>query len=147
VAERPGYENGHLVVAALRIFEAREGRPPTVAEVAALLPWHVDKVSVVVRSLVEMGAMRALESPYEARYEIAEHLKLEELERQEQGAGFADELAAFAAEKATEHEEMEELFREHGAKTAPRPEKPAVLDRQYADFKKKNRPKNPFGEG
>jgi hypothetical protein len=146
VAERPDYDDAHLVVAAQRIFSATEGRPPTVEEIASLLPWHVDKVSVVVRGLAELGALRALEGPYEARYELGEHLKLEELERDKKGEGFAEELAAFETEKASEHEEMEKLFHDHGTETPSPVPKPAALDRQYSEFKKKNQPKNPFGE-
>lgn len=147
MSERPDYEDSHLVVAAVRLFGAREGRPATVEEVASLLPWHVDKVSVVVRGLSEMGVLQVLEGPYEDRYEVGDHLALETLENEKKGAGFADELAAFEAEKASENEEMEALFRQHGEEMAPPKEDTEQLDRQYADFKKKNRPKDPFGGG
>jgi len=143
MAELPRYRDGHAVVAAIRVFESRAGRPPAAEEIAELLQWHPDKTRVVIRGLLELGALRDFESPYDVRYEVMDHLALEKLSDDEKGPGFADELAEFEKEKAQEQSELERVFEEDGPDAATQ-RRVGSLDNQFAEFRKSQK-KNPFG--
>lgn len=108
---RAGYEEGHLVVAAIRVLGHRqEGRPPTVAEIAELLKLSREWVGVLVNALERAGAVRALTGPFETRVEVADALRLEDLPRGASAAGVDEELQEFAARKREEEAKLKKLF-------------------------------------
>jgi hypothetical protein len=143
MAEAPSYRNGHAVVAAVRVHELREGRPPTGAEIAALLGWHPDLAGVVTRSLTELGILKTLTSPYDVRYEVLDHLALERLSDEDDQAGFAQELDSFAQAKEQEHERLAAFFQSGEAEKA-RQERSDELDSAFRDFRKGHKPLDPF---
>jgi hypothetical protein len=145
MAEAPRYRDGHAVVAAVRVHEAKLGRPPTSPEIAQLLGWHVDQASVVTRALSELGILKALQSPYELRYEVRDHLALEKLEDDAQGSGFASELESFAQAKEAEQERLASFF-QSGEAEKSRERKAEELDSAFRDFRRGKKPFNPFGE-
>ena len=55
MAQAPGYKEGHLVVAAVRILEVREHHPPTIEEIAGVLRWHPEQVGLIARGLAEIA--------------------------------------------------------------------------------------------
>ena len=142
MAEAPRYRDGHAVAAAVRVVEAREGRPPTVDEIAETLGWHPDKTSVVVRALSELGILSLLENPYDVRYEIRDHLALEKLEDDEGNAGFADELAAFQDKVEEEQAALESVF-DSGEPLQEQKKRVRDLDAEFEQFRK-GKPDNPF---
>ncbi len=108
---RAGYQEAHLVVAAVRVLAHRaEGRPPTVVEVAELLGLSREWVGVLAASLEREGILRALTGPYESRLEVKDHLALEKLPRGEASAGVDEELREFSARKKQEEETLRSLF-------------------------------------
>ena len=74
---RPDQVKGHLLVAAVRVLAFRETRPPSVEEVAELIRLPPEIVHVLVRQLVELGALREISDAYGARLEIDDHLVIE----------------------------------------------------------------------
>lgn len=134
------YHDSHLVVAAVRILETKRQHPPTVDEISDLLEWHPDRIGVLLRSLEELGAIRALTSPFETRYEVEDHLTLETIDQDEKGPGFADELAEFAAKSEAEKERLEKLFADS---EEAKEKKLRSLDDDFARFKK-GKPRDPF---
>jgi len=134
------YHDSHLLVAAVRILEAKRQHPPTLEELAGLLEWHPDQVGVVLRSLEELGAIRALTSPFETRYEVEDHLLLEQIDKDEKGPGFADELAEFAAKSEAEKDRLQKLFADS---EEAQEKKIKSLDEDFAKFRK-GKPRDPF---
>ena len=134
------YEESHLVLAAVRVLESKGKQPPTAEDVAALLEWHPDRVGVVMRQLERLNAIHPVTSPFETRYEVEDHLALEQIERVDQGPGFAGELAEFEAKSEAEKDRLHQLF---GETETQRQEKLKSLDKDFASFQK-NKPKNPF---
>lgn len=128
---RAGYEEGHLVVAAIRVLaHRREGRPPTVGEIAELLKLSQEWVGVLVNALERAGVVRALTGPFEIRVEIADALRLEELPRGQASTGVDEELREFSEKKRQEEEKLKKLF---GGAAADKERK--RMDRMADQFK------------
>jgi DNA-binding Lrp family transcriptional regulator len=108
---RAGYEEGHLVVAAVRVLTHRSaGRPPTVEEIAHLVNLSREWVGVLVAALERADIVRTVTGPFETRVEVGRHENLENLPRQDSTAGVDEELKEFAAKRREEEEKLRNLF-------------------------------------
>lgn len=133
----PGYQESHLIVAAIRLLAHRaDGKPPTVDEVAAELRKSPEWCGVLVRELARRGILIALTGPFETRVEVGEHNKLEDLPRSEAAAGVQDELQAFAKQKKQEEEKLRNLFGS-GAPLRDQEKKMESLADEFTRFKPK----------
>ena len=147
MAELPARHEAHLVVAAVRVLDHVEKHPPTEAEIAALLQWHEDRARVVAHGLVEFGALSAIKSPFEVRYRLGDHTRLDELA---EGEGVDDsiskEMKAFEQRSKADQEEIERMF--GTMPSADRGETPPTKDLEddFGEFARR-KPKNPFGDG
>jgi hypothetical protein len=131
----PDYAHGHLVVAAVRILEHRNEKPPTMEEIGELIGISHEVVGAVARALQSRGIVKILETPFDTRIEVAEHLGLEELPRDHSGAAMKSEVDAFLERSRTKQEEIESLFKE-GAYEQEKKEKFAGLDQKLKEFQK-----------
>ncbi len=105
------YEEGHLIVAAIRVLEHRHGgRPPTIEEITQLVGGSDEWTGVLVRALAGAGVLRTLKGPFETRVEIADHVGLEALPREEASSGVDREIQEFSARKKKEEEKLRNLF-------------------------------------
>ena len=135
----PSKTKGHLAVAALRVLEHREGRFPRSEEIAELLGWGHEETLVILRGLVEAGILRVHQTPFEARFECRDHLKLEELPEEGDEGQLDEEVADFQRRSRSRKEELERMFRE-GETERRKQEKAGQLERQFAEFRKKKKP-------
>jgi hypothetical protein len=101
---RPGKEQAHVAVAALRVLAHLHSRPPSVQEVADLLGERPEPVNVVLRELTGLGIVREVTDAYGARYEVGDYLKIEEL-AEGSGPAMKTELASFS-EKRRERDDV-----------------------------------------
>jgi hypothetical protein len=108
---RPDREQAHLIVAAVRVLSHRETRPPSSEEVAELLELSPELTRVIVRQLVELGALSEVADAYAARLEVADHQKIEELEVGG-GAALKDEMKSFSSRRREKQEELKSKFAE-----------------------------------
>jgi len=132
-----------VLVAAVRVLERREEHPPSEEEIAQLLGWPSERVTFLMRGLVEAGILSRVETAYADRYRIVDHLKLEELPQDDKDVGIAADLKEFDEKAAQEQEKLEKLFAE-----GEEPEKQkrlASLDDEFSKFKG-GKPNNPFDE-
>lgn len=146
MAELPSRHEAHLVVAAVRVLDHVEKHPPTETEVAALLQWHEDRARVVAHGLVEYGALDAIKSPFEVRYRVSDHAKVDALP---EGEGVDDsiskEMKAFEERSQADQAEIERMFGTMPSAGKPAPEASAGLENDFGEFSRK-KPKNPFGD-
>jgi hypothetical protein len=145
MSERPNRDEGHLVVAAVRVLEHLRQHPPTEEEVAELLQWHEDRGRVIVRELRDMGVLDALVSPFEVRYQIRDHRLLDELEESEDVKGtIAKEMADFDQRSQEAQDHLEKMFgiAQKNSKPAPK----TGLEDDFDSFAQR-KPKDPFGGG
>jgi hypothetical protein len=108
---RASYEEGHLVVAAVRVLSHRAaGRPPTVEEIAEMLSLSREWAGVLVAALERADVVRTVTGPFETRVEIHRHQNLENLPRKDSTAGVDEEMKEFAARRRQEEEKLKNLF-------------------------------------
>jgi len=99
----------HLVVAALRVLTHRHQRPARVAEAAELLGVSEEWLGVAVRRLVELGALAEVTDAYDARFEVADHLKIEDLS-ETGGARMEEEIRSFSSRAKEKQQELQKQF-------------------------------------
>ncbi|NLH48148.1 MAG: hypothetical protein GX444_06035 [Myxococcales bacterium] len=104
------YQEGHLIVAAVRLLTHREKTPPAPEQVAEFLGFSIESVHYLVNKLDELGALRVMSGAYGVKLLLDDHRKLEELEGVENKPGIEEEIAAFQAAQAQRNEEMAKRF-------------------------------------
>ncbi|MBM3321723.1 MAG: hypothetical protein FJY73_13755 [Candidatus Eisenbacteria bacterium] len=134
-ARGPQYEEGHLFVAAVRVLAHREGRPPTVEEIAELLGDSREIAYHLARGLAEKGVLRLLANPFETHVEVADHLALEELSREEHGPGFEEDLREFQERKKKDRDEMSDFFMGDGREKKKK-DKLSKMEEEFRKFRK-----------
>jgi hypothetical protein len=107
---RPSYEDGHLVVAAVRVLTHRAEKPPTPEQIADLLGLAADFARALVVTLGDEGILKVIENPFEIRVEIGDHTRLEDLPREADGPTMTDELDTFIQKKQEEYEATEKML-------------------------------------
>ncbi len=137
--EGPSYEEGHLVVAAIRILEHREKRPPAIDEIGAFLSRSSEIAHLFVRGLEARGVVRVVQTPFETHVEIIDHLALETLERGERSSGFGEALDEFEEKKRKQKEDMEAFFASGGVDKKKKEELDKLSD-AFRKFQKQKRP-------
>jgi hypothetical protein len=110
MAKKPSYEDGHLVVAAVRVLSHKQAKPPTPEEISRLLDLPPEFVRTLVVPLGELGILRVMESPFETRVELGDHALLEDLPKSADGPSIKDELDGFIKRKKEELAETERMF-------------------------------------
>ncbi len=93
------YEEAHLFVAAIRVLADRHGRPPTVEAVCEFLDRTLEWGRLLCRRLADRGIIEPVDDPFTTTLFIADHLKIEQLERQAAESGLARELERFQRER------------------------------------------------
>jgi DNA-directed RNA polymerase specialized sigma subunit len=139
----PSYVQGHLVVAAIRLLVHLEQRPPSDERVAELLAVPREEVAHWARGLHRHGAIRIVTSPFETRYEIADHTRLESLPREHEKRGLAEEVESFKERHARETESLKHLF---GTEKDRKKESLSKLEEELNRFKSTGRARSPFQE-
>jgi len=140
----PDYAQGHLLVAAVRVLEHREGKPPTYEEIGGLLGISHEVVGAYARALRDQGIIKILETPFDTRVEVADYLKLEELPREARTAAMKGEVDAFLERTRTKQEKVEDLFK-GGKFKEEQKKKFAGLEEQLKGFQKK-KVRDPFAK-
>lgn len=131
---RPGYDDSHLVVAAIRILIHRDGRLPTPQEIADLLGVSPEKVNLLVHQLRGLAVLKALEGPFELRLDIGDIAPLETLPKDATGPSIKGELADFKTRDREKKAEMERMFRE-GDADRRRNDRVARLEEEFSRFR------------
>jgi hypothetical protein len=110
MAVRPSYEDGHLIVAAVRVLSHRAAKPPTPEDIAGLLELAPDFARALVIALGDEGVLRVVENPFEIRAEVKDYTKLEELPKASEAPSIQDELESFMERKKREAEETGKML-------------------------------------
>jgi hypothetical protein len=122
----PSYDQGHLVVAAVRVLEHRNEKPPTMEEIGELLGLSHEVIGAFARAL----------QSHDTRVEIAQFEKLEDLPREHTGAAMKSDVDAFLERSRSKKKEIDELF-ESGDFEKKQQEKFASLDEQLKSFQER----------
>ena len=110
------YHQAHLMIAAIRIFEHLNSRPPNVEELCQTTKFSIEKGSLVCRKLEDLGIIKAVESSFGTRLYINDHLKIEDIPRSQPESKMEDELKKFQDSQKAFSRKMETLQAEQKQK-------------------------------
>ena len=98
------YSQAHLLVAAIRVYEHLNSRPPTLEDLCRTINFSLEQGSFICRKLEEMDIVEAVEGSYGVRIFIRSHLNIEDIPRGVQENKFEEELKKFQdKQKAFSH--------------------------------------------
>lgn len=106
----PSFDEGHLIVAGVRIQAHRDGRPPLLEDVAALLAMPADLLRVLVIGLEEHGILRQLTNAFETRLDVVNYQAVESLPREQEGSRLNSEVADFRKAFAARQDDLKKTF-------------------------------------
>ena len=121
------YHEAHLFVAAIRIFEHLNLRPPNLDELCRIINFSIERGNFISHKLEDLGIIEAIAGSYGARLYVSDHLKIEDIPRGEPGAKMADELKKFQDSQKAFSQKIETLQAEQKQKKKDR----------FADMEKK----------
>lgn len=111
------FNEGHLVVAAIRIREFRSGSPPSSDQIAEMLNMSAEQTAYIIRRLSEEGIIELVESAFGDRWTTADYLKLEDLSRDAAEPTQLDHaLEKFQSEKNKMAQKVEAIKEQQAAK-------------------------------
>jgi hypothetical protein len=103
------YTEAHLLVSAIRIFEHLNSRPPNVDELCRTTNFSIERGNFICRKLEDMGIIESVEGSYGVRWYVGDHLKLEDIPRQEPEKKMEDELKKFQDSQKAFSQKIETL--------------------------------------
>ena len=89
------YTQAHLIAAAIRILEHQHTTPPSVEQVCETLTFSIEQGHRLCNRLKEMGIIDITSGAFGTRLFIVDHLKIEEIPRDETGSSMEAELRKF----------------------------------------------------
>ena len=109
----PTQEQGHLIVAGLRVLTHQNGRAASDSELAELLSLPEEETSHFLRGLTRHGVLERVESAFDARYDIIDHRLLETLPGSSDESELKKEVAAFQQRTEERSRSLDEIFGEN----------------------------------
>jgi hypothetical protein len=91
------YESAHLFVAAVRVLNHQDQSPPDLDQVCSMLRLSKERGGFICRRLEEIGALEAVPGAYGERLFVREHLRIEDIPKEEEPDRLKDELSKFQA--------------------------------------------------
>ncbi len=103
------YENAHLFLAAVRIFEHRNSSVPSVEDICREISFSSEEGHRICRKLEELGVVNVVEGAYGARISIRNHLIIEEIPRDDDQDSLLEELEKFQSSRKELTEKIENI--------------------------------------
>lgn len=89
------YSQTHLVVSAIRIYSDQNSKAPSVESICKTLSMSTEQGHLICKRLDEMEIIEMVKGPYGTRLFIKDHLKIEEIPKDDSGTSIKDELEKF----------------------------------------------------
>ena len=93
------YSNAHLVVAAIRIFIHKNSKHPSLNEICKTLSFSLEQGNLICNKLKALGIIDLVEGAFESHLFIKDHLKIEDIPKDEKEDKFGDALKKFKNSK------------------------------------------------
>jgi len=111
------YDEAHVFLSAIRLFEFKKSGIPTHSDISELTEMNIDRVSYLATKLRDHGIIDMVEGAFEkAGFTITDHLKIEELSRETEKSGMAEEITKFKEKSKSELEDKVKAFAEEQKK-------------------------------
>ena len=114
--ERDFYCNAHLFVAAIRIFEHQNTKPPAIDDVCRMLSFSPEQGNHICRKLKDIDVLNVVESAFGNKLFIKDHIKIEEISRGETESQIEEELKKFQRSKKDITDKIESIQAQHSQK-------------------------------
>jgi DNA-binding transcriptional regulator YhcF (GntR family) len=137
------FDVGHAHVAAVRVLQYRNGRPPTIEEVAEVLGSKVELTNHRLRALERAGIVTIVENPFEAHVSVRDHLALEKLPAEVDENALSEAVDDFKKRQAEKAEEQMRVFEESDEEREKR-EKHGAMEQELKSFRAKKTKKAPW---
>ena len=95
------YYNAHLFVAAIRVCEHQKSSPPSIEDVCRSVSFSLERGSFICKQLKEMEIIEAVEGPYGMRLSVKNHIKIEDIPKEEKESVLEEELTKFKQTQKT----------------------------------------------
>ena len=89
------YSSAHLFVSAIRVLEHQNNTPATLEDISRILKISIERSHYLGRKLKELGIIDEVEGSYGIRLFISDHLKIEDIPREDDGGKLEAELKKF----------------------------------------------------
>jgi DNA-binding Lrp family transcriptional regulator len=89
------YSSAHLFVSAVRVLEHQNNTPATLEDISRILKISIERSHYLGRKLKEMGIIDEVQVSYGTRLFIKDHLKIEDIPREDDGGKLEAELRKF----------------------------------------------------
>ncbi len=89
------YSTAHLFVAAIRVLEHQNSAPPSVEDVGLILSFSSERSNFICKKLQDLGIVEVVEGAYGRRLSVKNHLKIEDIPKDEKGSKLEEELSKF----------------------------------------------------
>jgi len=89
------YSTAHLIVAAIRVLEHRNGIPPTIESLGKTLSFSLEESHFQCRKLHKMGIIDIVEGAFDTKLFIKNHLELEKIPKEKKDTKIQDDLKKF----------------------------------------------------
>ena len=103
------YSQAHLLVAAIRVYEHLNSRPPTLDDISQTINFSVEQVNIICRKLEELNIIEAVEGSYGVRLFVRNHLIIEDIPRSEPESKLEEELKKFQNNQKAITQKIESL--------------------------------------
>ena len=110
------YSNAHIFLAAIRILQHLNTAAPSIEEVCNFVLFSAEQGNFLCRKLKELGIIDVVEGSYGTRLFIQNHLKLEDIETDEQEDKLAEEVSKFQESQKEKTKKLESFHAEQEAK-------------------------------
>lgn len=141
----PARDQAHLIAAAIRVLLHRHNRPPTPEEISDILSLSREIVLHIVRGMEARGILRSIETPFEIRIDIDDHLGIEKLPLESKGPDMGREIEDFHRRSEDRQKRIERMMRENDPEAETR-RKVSEIEAEFRRFKKKKGGDSPFRE-
>ena len=110
------YSNAHVFVAAIRILQHLNDTAPSIEEVCEFISFSIEQGNFLCRKLTDMEIIDVVEGSYGTRLFIKNHLKLEDIQTDEQEDKLEQELTKFQESQKEKTKKLESFHAEQEAK-------------------------------
>ena len=110
------YDTAHLFVAAIRVWEHQHDAQPSIADICSFLSISPEQGHLIANKLSEVGVVGYIEGAFESKVFIKDHLKIEDIPKDDCGTRLEDEIMQFENSKKHFMEKIESYQSERAQK-------------------------------
>ena len=110
------YGSAHLFVAAIRVWEHQHDAQPTIDDVCQLLSLSSEHGNYIANKLCAADIIGYIEGAFESRVFVKDHLKIEDIPKEDTGSSLEDEIVKFEDSRKQLIKELESFQSEQAQK-------------------------------